>query len=439
VKIFIDCAVADGGVAEHAHYQAQALSEGHEVLMLCPRGFLGGRPAAYRKAEIYAPKLPEDCGRQTWLGRWRRVLHAVARIAWHPWQLAWQVARHRPQVVLVACYSEYLAPLWVWPHWLLARCGGVTYVANLHDPVRDYQVGPKWWHELSVRMAYWPISVGVVHEKLPEPSPVPRHVRVVEAPVGVYEFSDEPGDRVEIRAEWGVPEEACVFFAFGFIRDNKNLDLVVRALASCPQAWLVVMGRSSLRKDKPMAFYEQLAREVGVAERTRFLDAFVPDAKLASYFAAADVVVLTYNASFRSQSGVLNIAARARRPVLASAGESPLKTCVEKFRLGVFVAPDDLEAVREGMERVMSGEWRVKQPGAAVFRKTGVSEDRYSEVSGQRSEAGGRCSGGSVFQEGKDERGMGADWEGYEAFASWRTNAEVIVAAIRELRAGRDA
>ena len=136
-----------------------------------------------------------------------------------------------------------------------------------------------------------------------------------------------------------------------------------------------------------------MADELGVQDRIKFFDGFVPDEKLASYFAAADVVVLTYDSTFHSQSGVLNVAARARRPVLASAAESPLKDCVQKFRLGVFVEPDDLGALKEGMKKVAINEWR----GA----------------------------------------GGDPDWEGYEAFASWDVNVAKILEGVEEVRKKR--
>ena len=52
--------------------------------------------------------------------------------------LVWQIIKHRPNLVLLDSYVEYLSPFWVWPHWLLARIWRVKYAANLHDPVRNY-------------------------------------------------------------------------------------------------------------------------------------------------------------------------------------------------------------------------------------------------------------------------------------------------------------
>jgi len=512
LKILIFSPTSIGGLAEHTHYQAQALdaiksqtysnieTPKNEVMVLCSADFLEGRVAVYKKKKVFISGLSVF---GPFVGRIGELLDKSVKILGDQWRLAWEVMTRRPDVVLLASYSEYLAPLWVLPHWILARLFGVVYVANLHDPVRDYVVGPKWWHEFSVAMAYCPISVGVVHQRLPESSPVPKHVHVVEAPVGVYDLQESPEDPEAIRAAWGVARRnsarlekdltitveagaleqeqpkvgpkgegvgtteskssevsqgnaqensagatfshlttselarvsanaslprfaSChassiaishsllatesevsslatsysphattaspevVFLAFGFIRNNKNLDLVIRALTEFPRAHLIVMGKAQSQKDKPVEFYRKLAEELALSERVKFFDTFVPDEKLASYFAAADVVVLTYDKSFHSQSGVLNVAARARRPVLASAGESPLKDCVEKFRLGVFVEPDDMRALKEGIKKISSGEWRAS--------------------SGE------------------------PDWQGYEAFASWDVNVAKILDAVEDVR-----
>jgi glycosyltransferase involved in cell wall biosynthesis len=106
-------------------------------------------------------------------------------------------------------------------------------------------------------------------------------------------------------------------------------------------------------KDKPFAFYRELAAELGVSDRCRFFEGFVADDDLGKYFAGTDFVLLTYAMSFHSQSGVLNLAARARKPVLASASPSALIQTVKNFALGVSVAPDSLAAVVDGMRHLL--------------------------------------------------------------------------------------
>ncbi|MFM8810238.1 MAG: glycosyltransferase, partial [Chthoniobacterales bacterium] len=219
---------------------------------------------------------------------------------------------------------------------------------------------------------------------------IPPHVSVVEAPVGVYDLQEAKVDPREVRRAWGAGEGTVVFLSFGFIRDNKNVDLLIRALVANPAAILVVMGSAQSSTNKPLSFYRILAADLGVSERVVFREEFVPDEALAGYFAAADFIAITYNRTFHSQSGVLNVAARARRRVLASAGESPLKSSVTRYRLGEFVEPDNLEALASGMNKLCR-----QARGAA-------------EV-------------------------PAPDWDGYVAYASWDSNATIILEAAKSV------
>jgi len=373
------------------HYQARALARQNEqVLVLCPHDYLEGRALDYPVSRVYG-SLVRHKKPQAFIGRMADLLRRVGIFLHAPWRLAWEVLRRKPDAVLLDSYREYLSPLWVWPHVALAKACEVTYVANLHDPVRDFVVGPLWWHNFSVQLAYWPLRVGVIHQRLEDTSVIPPHVAVVEAPVGVYDLQESVIDPAEVRRMWDIPLEAVVFLSFGFIRDNKNLDLLIRALPEVPAAFLVVMGSAQSSTNRPLKFYEDLAAGLGVADRVVFREEFVPDEALAGYFAAADAIAITYNAEFHSQSGVLNIAARAKRPVLASAGESPLKTVVVRFHLGEFVEPDNPAAVAAGMSnlcRSIRGEVAVSDP----------------------------------------------DWAGYERYASWDSNARIIKYAAASAR-----
>lgn len=335
-------------MAEYEFYQAKALQNADAtVICLAAPNHLDGREMPFSKIEcLHAPTGLNG-------SRASRKLRMLWGLLANQWTLAWQIWKRRPDLVLLDSYAEYFSPLWVWPHWVLAKFCRIRYAANLHDPVRSYRIGPAWWHNLSVKMAYWPLDFVLVHDKLPEPSPVPARIRAVQVPHGLFEIRGEPPNRATVRKEWGVRDEQKVFLAFGFVRDGKNLDLVIRTLARVPEAFLVVAGSVASAGDRPFAFYRALANELGVMDRCRFFEGFVADAKLGAYFAGADFVLLTYAASFHSQSGVLNIAARARKLVLASAAPSSLVESVKQFSLGVAVAPDSLTAVVEGMQQLL--------------------------------------------------------------------------------------
>src|SRR5262249_39626214 len=92
---------------------------------------------------------------------------------------------------------------------------------------------------------------------------------------------------------------------------------------------------------------------LGVASRCRWLIKFIEPDMVADLFASADFVLLTYNSRFRSASGVLNIAARYRKPVLASSGENALREVVERYEVGVFVEPDSAQAIAAGLTALL--------------------------------------------------------------------------------------
>ena len=71
-------------------------------------------------------------------------------------------------------------------------------------------------------------------------------------------------------------------------------------------------------------------------------------------FEGTDFVLLSYSSAFHSQSGVLNIAARARKPVLASSAPGPLVEAVSRFKLGMVVQPDSGPEIVRGIRELMT-------------------------------------------------------------------------------------
>jgi len=347
--ILIYAPSAIGGMAEHIHYQTMALMR-YDVScrLLCSPSFLEGKAVPYEVKRIL---LDLPVFKRPIL---IRKLIFIFKLLYNQYALAWQIFRQRPTLVLLESYSEYFSPFWIWPHLLLSKLFRIKYAANLHDPVRNFRLGPVWWHQLSIKLAYWPLRYGLIHQMPPEPSPIPKQVKIAEVPVGIYEV-EMTGDMSEsLRKTWGVPSQSKLFLSFGFIRDSKNIDLFMRAMVNFPEVFLAVIGTPASSKNKPLSFYQSLAEELGITERTYLSGEFVPDQAVASHFLAADFILLSYASSFVSQSGVLNIAASVRKPVLAAAGNGPLQECVTKFNLGVFVKPDSIPALEEGIKYLLT-------------------------------------------------------------------------------------
>lgn len=143
--------------------------------------------------------------------------------------------------------------------------------------------------------------------------------------------------------------------AFGQIRDGKNLDLFLRAMAELPRnVKLLVAGKGDSGSSRAPEFYQSLADKLGVENRCRWDIRKIPNEELGDIFAACDVVLATYSGKFHSASGALSAAVSARKPVLASSGPGPLKTALLKYGLGVFVDPDDIGAIVQGVLKILA-------------------------------------------------------------------------------------
>jgi glycosyltransferase involved in cell wall biosynthesis len=341
-----------GGLADYAHEQSQALGRmGVQVTLLTTPGCENEGLSFYKIRRMLRQPGMGTFGSCALL---RKMLYART-IARNHTALAHTIRREGFRHVLMGSYAEYMAPLWAGPLRRLAK-RGVVIGAIMHDPVRDYVVGPRWWHRWSVAAGYSFLREAFVHEaiELDTGRRVPR-LRTTVIPHGPYHFPPPQRSREQVRATLDLPGSVQVLLAFGHVRDGKNLDLALRALAGVPKVCLVVAGKVSSATQRRIDYYQKLAGELGLAERCRWLVDFIPTDQVGDLFHACDAVLLTYGSSFRSASGVLNAAVAYRRPCIASAGQGNLRSMVQKYNLGVFVEPDDYDAIRCGIQLWLDG------------------------------------------------------------------------------------
>jgi len=366
-----------GGSADYSRCQIQSLlDEGVSLTVLAPSSFT---LPLHPNCRILPPLIErKPSGGRLFSRATKFICETLAAYR----QLDRALTKSGARTVLLGDFSEYLSPLWAGP-FLKHQTRGVRFSCILHDPVRNFQRGPEFWHRLSLSKALSFLDVVFVHgngltsiEK--SPLPIPRKVVI---PHGVYASEQAVPDRTSARYVLGLPDHAKVFLSFGYIRDDKNLDAFIRAMPSIPDAFLVVAGEVISGTQRGIAYYKELAGQSGVSARVVWHTQHIPSDDVPFLFAAADCVLLLYAKTFHSMSGVFSSAIYFGCPCLASDGGGPLTDGIRNYRLGVECPALDPEAIA--------------------------------------------CAARTLIQSPPE-----ADWEGYRHDHSWEENARRVAAAL---------
>jgi len=335
-----------GGLSDYAHPLSNAIADlGVDITILCSPHYPTGRGERYQ----CLPILQEIVSNNPSPNKFLRGLRFARITIQNYFKLVEVIKNNQFEYVLMGAYAEYFAPIWSPPFRQLAQ-KGIIFGAVIHDPVRNTVLGPFWWHRWSIACAYSFLREAFVHEsiELDTVQSIPG-LRTTVIPHGPYQFGSPSLTKEAARASFKLPNGGIVMLAFGHIRDNKNLDLILQAMVQFPDVYLIVAGQEQSASQRPAGSYQELATSLGVSERCRWHVRFIQNDEIANFFEAADCVLLTYSSSFRSASGVLNIAVCYRKPCLASSGKGHLQTVMQEYELGVWVEPDNIDSLSSGI------------------------------------------------------------------------------------------
>lgn len=170
-------------------------------------------------------------------------------------------------------------------------------------------------------------------------------VRVAEHPTYGF-FAETDTDRSGARRSLGLEPGDRVGLYFGFVRPYKGLINLVRALPRITERVdpfrLLVVGE--FWEDRTP--YESEIEGAGLSDRVTIVDRYIPNEEVATYFAAADVVVLPYVSA--SASGIVQVAYGFGRPVVTTT-VGALPDAVVDGKTGYLVPPGDPEAIAEAV------------------------------------------------------------------------------------------
>jgi glycosyltransferase involved in cell wall biosynthesis len=156
-----------------------------------------------------------------------------------------------------------------------------------------------------------------------------------------------PGvDRRGARERLGLPGDAPILLFFGFVRKYKGLQTLLAAMPAilqhAPSTRLLVAGEFYDDEEEYRREITRLDIEASVSVHSDY----VPDADVATFFSAADVVVQPYLSA--TQSGVAQIAFNFDRPVITT-NVGGLAETVRHGHTGLVVEPDSPPALADAV------------------------------------------------------------------------------------------
>ena len=290
----------------------------------------------------------------------RFLLDIVNPITWLRTAIA--LRREKPDAVILVWW------VWVWalPYLtLMALLPRSTKIILQCHNIGDKE--PAAWKRMLSNLVLRSGDVLVVHAKT-EAEDAERRVspttpRIITTFLPVHELGGAIPSREEARKRLGLSGNVALFF--GHVRPFKGLDIALDAWRELKtEATLVVAGEAWWKSEDG---YREMAR--GLAN-VRFDFRFIPDAEIATYFAAADVVLAPYR--IEAQSGVALTAFHFSRPVIATR-VGGLPEIIEEGGNGMLVPPEDPSSLARAIETFFARDDR-----EAMERQAAASARKYS-------------------------------------------------------------
>jgi glycosyltransferase involved in cell wall biosynthesis len=187
--------------------------------------------------------------------------------------------------------------------------------------------------------------------------------------VGVY----PPGrPRADIRAELALADDVLIFLAFGQIRPDKSLPLLLEAFRSIPDRKLALVVAGRVCEHGSRRLLEEAAAE---DSRIRLRLEYVPPERVRELFEAVDAAVFARSETWTS--GSLILALSLGIPVVA-AGLPPYDELVGRGRAGWLFRPGDVDSLRATLLEAAADPQRAAKGAAALEQAEALSA--WSEI-----------------------------------------------------------
>lgn len=259
----------------------------------------------------------------------------------------------------------------------IARARGLVTVGTNHFLPENltYNFRIPAWARAFIHRLLWSNMLAVYNTLDAVTTPTETAVRIlraqqIQAPVqaiscgvDVQRFHPRPElDRAELRRRYGLDPDKTLFLYVGRVDREKELDLVMRALARLDRddVQLAIAGRGSALKD-----LQDLGQHLSLGQRLVFTG-YVPNEDLPHLLNSADIFVMPSRAELQSIATLEAMASGL--PVLA-ANARALPELVDHQRNGYLFEPSSVAAAAQGLASLADSRAQWAAMGAASLAK----------------------------------------------------------------------
>jgi glycosyltransferase involved in cell wall biosynthesis len=164
-------------------------------------------------------------------------------------------------------------------------------------------------------------------------------------PHPVYEHFGPKLNKSQARNLLNLPNDKKVILFFGLIRHYKGLDILIEAFSQLSDDYHLLIVGEIYGEEKE---YAELINQHNLQAKVTFINKYVPDNEVSSYFSAADVCVLPYRSA--TQSGVIGVAYHFNLPVITT-DVGGLKEVIEPFQTGMIIEKADATLIKDGISK----------------------------------------------------------------------------------------
>lgn len=265
-------------------------------------------------------------------------------------------------------------------YFLMLKLMGINLVHTVHDvtPLNKSKLD----HFFSL-LVYKKADILFVHSNSNKKD-LAQQIKLDEEKIKVVphgDFDTFIPDRIVAKSEarnfFGLSDEQNVVLFFGAIKEYKGLDILSKsfpiASTKINNLALIIAGEAGDAETRQIILkckdiLSKLPKEVKVI----FHEKYIPDAEVAKYFIASDVVVLPYRGI--SHSGVLHVAYSFGRPVIAT-DVGDFKESIEEGKSGFVLSSNSPENLSEKIIQSFFDKLKLEKMGKYARN---LSETKYS-------------------------------------------------------------